>query len=164
MTATRAAILAAVMAAAAVVAVRAAAGVSSVPYRDIGSEFSRRFSACDECFFVPRWGFVHRHGKVLLSLLVPVHPPEGWAFFSGWHFSAPGERGLLRLLVPGMTEQNCNCSSCGDGGGSALVMAAADTDTDADTDACTDTGIDTDTINISDHKELAPNTFAGTYT
>ena len=45
----------------------------------------------------------------------------------------------------------------GDGGGSALVMAAADTDTDADTDACTDTVIDTDTINISDHKELAPN-------
>ena len=43
-------------------------------------------------------------------------------------------------------------------------MAAADTDTDADTDACTDTVIDTDTINISDHKELAPNTFVGSYT
>ena len=42
-----------------------------------------------------------------------------WAAFSGWHFSAPGERGLLRLPVPGMTEQNGNCSSCGDGGGSA---------------------------------------------
>ena len=107
---------------------------------------------------------MHFHGKVLLSLLVPEHPPEGWAAFSGWHFSALGERGLLRLLVPGMTEQNCNCSSCGDGGGSALVMAAADTDTDADTDACTDTVLDTDTINISDHKELATNTFAGTYT
>ena len=104
MTATRAAILAAVMAAAAVVAVRAAAAVAAVPYRDIGSEFSRRFSACDECFFVPRWGFVHRHGKVLLSLLVPVHPPEGWAAFSGWHFSAPGERGLLTLPVPETTE------------------------------------------------------------
>ena len=63
-----------------------------------------------------------------------------------------------------MTEQNGNCSSCGDGGGSALVMAAADTDTDADTDACTDTVIDTDTINISDHKEFAPNTLAGTCT
>ena len=73
---------------AAVAAVRAAAAVAAVPYRDIGREFSRRFSACDECFFVPRWGFVHRHGKVLLSLLVPVHPPEGWAAFSGWHFSA----------------------------------------------------------------------------
>jgi len=131
---------------AAVAVVRATAAVAAVPYRDIGSEFSRRFSACDECFFVPRWGFVHRHGKVLLSLLVPVHPPEGWAAFSGWHFSAPGERGLLRLPVPGMTEQNGNCSSCGDGGGSALVMAAADTDTDADTDACTDTAIVTDTV------------------
>ena len=43
-------------------------------------------------------------------------------------------------------------------------MAAADTDTDADTDACTDTVIDTDTINISDHRELAPNTFVGPYT
>ena len=107
---------------------------------------------------------MHLDSKVLLSLLVPVHPPEGWAAFSGWHFSAPGERGLLRLPVPGMTEQNGNCSSCGDGGGSALVMAAADTDTDADTDACTDTVIDTDTINISDHKELAPNTFVGPYT
>ena len=52
----------------------------------------------------------------------------------------------------------------GDGGGSALVMAAADTDTDADTDACTDTVIDTDTINISDHKELTPNTIVGPYT
>ena len=113
MRATRAAILAAVMAAAAVVAVRAAAAVAAVPYRDIGREFSRRFSACDECFFVPRWGFVHRHGKVLLSLLVPVQPPEGWAAVSGWHFAALGKRGLLRLLVPGMTEQNCNCSSCG---------------------------------------------------
>ena len=104
---------------AAVAAVRAAAAVAAVPYRDIGSEFSRRFSACDECFLVPRLGFVHRHGKVLLSLLVPVHPPEGWAAFSGWHFSASGERGLLRLPVPEMTEQNGNCSSCGDGGGSA---------------------------------------------
>ena len=44
---------------------------------------------------------------------------EDWAAFSGWHFSAPGERGLLRLPVPGTTEQNGNCSSCGDGGGSA---------------------------------------------
>ena len=44
---------------AAVVAVRAAAAVAAVLYRDIGSEFSRRFSACDECF-------VPRHGKVLL--------------------------------------------------------------------------------------------------
>ena len=119
MRATRAAILAAVMAAAAVVAVRAAAAVAAVPYRDIGSEFSRRFSACDECFFVPRWGFVHRHGKVLLSLLVPVHPPEGWAARSGWYFSAFGERRLPRLVVSEMTEQNGNYSSCGDGGGSA---------------------------------------------
>ena len=36
-----------------------------------------RFSACDGCFLVPRWDFVHGHGKVLLSLLVPVHPSEG---------------------------------------------------------------------------------------
>ena len=27
-----------------------------------------------------------------------------WAAFSGWHFSALGERGLLRLPVPGTTE------------------------------------------------------------
>ena len=27
-----------------------------------------------------------------------------WAAFSGWHFSAKGERGLLRLPVPGTTE------------------------------------------------------------
>ena len=65
-------ILAAVMAAAAVVAVRAAAAVAAVPYRDIGSEFSRRFSACDECFFVPRWGFVHLHSKVLLLSLIHI--------------------------------------------------------------------------------------------
>ena len=80
---------------AAVVAVRAAAAVAAVPYRDIGSEFSRRFSACDECFLVPRWGFVHRHGKVLLSLLVPVHPPEGWAAFFWVALLSPGGEGIV---------------------------------------------------------------------
>ena len=67
---------------AAVAVVRAAAAVAAVPYRDIGSEFSRRFSACDECFFVPRWGFVHLDSKVLLSLIVPVHPLEAYAALS----------------------------------------------------------------------------------
>ena len=68
---------------------------------------------------------------------------------------------MLRLPLPSLIDQNVSCSSCGDGGGSALVMAAADTDTDADTDACTDTVIDTETINISDHKEVTPNTHSG---
>ena len=44
---------------------------------------------------------------------------EDWVAFSGWHFSAPGERGLLRLPVPLVIEDNGNWSSCADGGGSA---------------------------------------------